>query len=66
MSRELKEKIACDEERKALLSEVQEWKNVVCKLNPRCTTPVNFEAYLRQNQNQLLEYKHDFSTLKLE
>ncbi|CAG7832849.1 unnamed protein product [Allacma fusca] len=66
MTGELKEKVLCDENRKALQAEITEWKNVASKLDHRCKTPVNFESVLRQYQNQLLEFKHDNSDLKLQ
>jgi hypothetical protein len=64
MNRELKEKGAVEAERNVLRNEVKAWKSVAFQVDSSCTTPLGFENVLRQNQNLLLELKHENANLK--
>ena len=64
MAKELKEKGAAEAERNVLRNEVKAWKSVAFQVDPSCITPLTFETLLRQNQNMLLELKHENTNLK--
>ncbi|CAL8069567.1 unnamed protein product [Orchesella dallaii] len=63
---ELSNKASVEAEKGTLQADLSSWRKMAFKLDPDCTNPTKFEAFVRKIQNQLLEAKHESSNLKYE